>query len=253
MPSQVIVRAGQQVRATSGEYVPSRSSHPRAQQFQTLEQILGSHPEFVASFGEFLSVRAMREVTKEHEGKTRKAGIYSDQGVKREVHSFRKNFLPRLTNLKAALKTRTNRLSEIPADLPKAPTPTEAQIGLRMQWWNGLPPSKRDEALAKVITGGDQELAGIMNAAPWAFGLSPGSHDLIARTLGLVYEAPPETQLALSACNLLEQEIAEFEGEITSGDPNHKPAQQRRSEMTDEQRHAYLLDHGSKAYMALPE
>lgn len=121
-----------------------------------------------------------------------------------------------------------------------------------MQWWNSLPPSKRDEALAKVITGGDQELAGIMNAAPWAFGLSPGSHNLIARTLGLVYEAPPETQLALSACSLLEQEIAEFEGEITSGDPDVKPPVLKRSEMTDEQRHQYLLEHGAKAYMSLP-
>ncbi len=240
---------------TAGEYTPSGTKYPRGQKFQMLSSLpgMGEYEPFTQTMGYFLHVRNLRDAVAEKEATLRKQGNLSEQGIKREVTAFAKSLRPKLKELKEADARRRAPLMKAP-EAPKAPEVPSDQIGLRITWWATLTADAKRKVVEAAMNGGDQEFAAVLHAAPWAFGLSEVNHGLIKNRLGIAPPAPSEQVVrTVEASEELEAEITEFERDIDAADPDYKPPQVKRGEMSTHEKHAYLVQHGSKAYMELPE
>jgi hypothetical protein len=227
----------------------------RGQQFQILSSVPGmeKHEQFTASMGYYLRVRALRAMVADKRADLIKQHGKDSPTVALLTNAFAKTLRKELKTIEEMNDRRLAQLQEMP-EAPKPPEVPADQVSLRLQWWQGSPPDARQKALNAAMSGQDPAFAAVLANSPWAFGLSETNHTIIKRLLNL--EEPvqsDETRHAVVGATLLTEELQEFGAEINREDPDFKPPQRSRALMNEDERHQYLVTHGSAAYMALPE
>jgi hypothetical protein len=137
-----------------------------------------------------------------------------------------------------------------------APECSETLALMQQNYWRDLPPQKKQELITSIMVGrADPTVAAVAWKYPWVYGLSQQAHDSVGRQLGVVVDPNPDDLEVAQSAEAVLRELDTFEQGITRLEATNAPPSEtkRRSQMTDDEKLAYINQHGASAWAQVPE
>jgi hypothetical protein len=239
---------------TTAGYKPSGSKkrhvqvhHARSEKFATRDdfKLLDAQLATVLSFGP-----QVEEATKN----ALKSGLVSELGAVKEGLAFAKTTKAQRDNIRSHATRELERLRTPPkgADAPEC---SETLALMQQNYWRDLPPQKKQELITSIMVGrADATVAAVAWKYPWVYGLSQQAHDSVGRQLGVVVDPNPDDLEVAQSAEAVLRELDTFEQGITQLEAM-EPQQdnKRRSEMTEDEKLAFINEHGPTEWAKVPE
>jgi hypothetical protein len=179
--------------------------------------------------------------------------MLSELGAVKEGLTFAKTTKLARDNIRKHATRELERLRTPPKG-KDAPECSETLALMQQNYWRDLPPQKKQELITSIMVGrADPTVAAVAWKYPWVYGLSQQAHETVGRQLGVVVGVPPDDLEVAQSAEAILRELDTFEQGIAQLETVEAPQDKRRSTMSEDEKLAFINQHGPAAWAQVPE